>query len=59
MKLYNNFNSENLKDVSDKIHCCGKYTDSDNEFDESIHYEPRHAVNYYSSDESRSKKKKK
>ena len=58
LKLNNAFSAENIKDISDKIHCYGKYADSDCETDESIHYEPGHGLNCYSSDESRSKKKK-
>ena len=59
LKLNNAFSAENIKDTSDKIHCYGKYADSDCETDESIHYEPGHGVNCYFSDESRSKEKKK
>ena len=34
-----------------------KYADSNYESDEWTQYKPKHGVNYYSSDESRSKKK--
>ena len=58
MKLNNAFSADNVIHISDKIHRYGKYTDSDYESDEPIHYEPGYGVNSYSSDEILSKKTK-
>ena len=58
MKLNNAFRADNVIYISDEIHRYGKYTDSDYESDESIHYEPGYGVNSYSSAESLSKKTK-
>ena len=58
MKLKNAFSVENVKSISDKIHCYGKYANSDRESDESNHCQPGYGVNSSFSNESRSKKRK-
>ena len=58
LKLKNAFSVENVKSISDKIHCYGKYANSDRESDESNHCQPGYGVNSSFSNESRSKKRK-